>query len=186
MHRAVDEEEELMGRIVTAVAVSLVLASGAWAADTLTVRSPAFTAGSRIPMEHSCEGRGTSPPLEWSGVPAGTRSIAVIVDDPDAPGGTFAHLAILLPAESRSLPADLGGRGGRPADAMFALNSKGEPGYSPVCPPSGVHHYRFQVLALDRVIDLPSGATTNDLHRAVAGHVLASGELVGTYQKGAR
>jgi len=153
----------------------------------LSVRSTAFTNGGPIPLEYTCEGRGVSPPLTWTGVPDGTRSIAVIVDDPDAPGGTFAHLALAdLPATARALPQDLGGRARVPATAQLALNSKGEPGYSPICPPSGMHHYRFQVLALDRELGLGAHATANDLSQAMSGHVLARGELVGTYQKGAR
>jgi Raf kinase inhibitor-like YbhB/YbcL family protein len=174
-----------MRSLVTLVA--LALGGSALAAGSLSVRSPAFAPGGAIPLEHSCEGRGISPALTWSGVPAETRSIAVIVDDPDAPGGTFAHLAIVdLPPTQHSLPADLGGRSPMPQAAQVALNSKGEPGYSPLCPPSGVHHYRFQVLALDRAIDLPTGATAADVEKLVAGHVLARGELVGTYEKSAR
>jgi Raf kinase inhibitor-like YbhB/YbcL family protein len=175
-----------MRGFVTGVAL-LALTGGAQAAGTLSVRSPAFSNGGPIPMEYSCEGRGISPPIEWSGVPPGTRSIAVIVDDPDAPGGTFAHLALAnLPPIAHSLPADLGGRGKAPQFSQFAINSKGEPGYSPICPPSGTHHYRFEVLALDQNLDLQPGASSNDLLQAAENHILARGTLTGTYQKGAR
>ena len=163
------------------LAVPALAASG----GTIRVESPAFAAGGKIPLENSCEGKGVSPPIRWSDVPPETQSLAVIVDDPDAPNGPYVHLAVFdLPSSARSLPGDLDGQ--RALAARLATNSKGEPGFSPVCPPTGKHTYRFRVFALDRVLSLPKGVSANELENAMQGHILAKGELDGTYQKSER
>ncbi len=161
---------------------SLVMMSAAVAhaePAALNVRVDAIGAGNAIPVEYTCNGAATPPTISWSGVPKGTQSIAVLVEDPDAPSGTFTHLiAINLPATQTSL--DLAKP--LPAGAMFGKNDAGKTGYYPPCPPSGVHHYHFRVYALDRRAPDGQGLTRTSFLQAVKGHVLAQGELVGTYQ----
>jgi Raf kinase inhibitor-like YbhB/YbcL family protein len=152
---------------------------------SLTVTSSAFTEGGMIPREYTCEGRGVSPPISWSAVPPDTKSIAVIVDDPDAPDGTFEHLVLFnLPPSEQSIPSMAASLHG--AKGLAAVNSGGTAGYAPICPPSGRHHYRFQVMALDTLLPQSTGVSSAEVSNAVRGHVLARGELMGVYQKGAR
>jgi Raf kinase inhibitor-like YbhB/YbcL family protein len=150
----------------------------------LTVTSSAFSEGGTIPSEYTCEGRSVSPPISWSAVPPDTKGIAVIIDDPDAPRGTYEHLVVFnLPPAERSLPS----MSAMPATkGLAARNSGGTTGFAPICPPSGRHHYRFQVLALDTLLAPPMGASSADVASAIKGHVLARGELTGVYQKGRR
>ena len=175
-----------MTKTMIGIGLGLGLGLGvASAAGGMSVRSTAFQAGGPIPMQYSCEGKGVSPPLEWSNVPSDTKSLAVIVDDPDAPKGTFAHLVIAdLPPSATSLPEDVGGQANPPGAAMMGMNSKGEAGWAPVCPPSGQHRYRFKVYALDRKLSVPKNADARTVENAMRGHVLAQGELDGTFQKG--
>jgi Raf kinase inhibitor-like YbhB/YbcL family protein len=143
---------------------------------TLEVTSPAFAANGDIPSEFTCEGTDTPPPLAWSEVPAGTKSIAIVVEDPDAPKGTFTHWMVtgISPA-TRSI-----GGGPLPSGAMAIKNDAGKAGYTGPCPPSGRHRYVFRVFALDAPIHASDRA---QLEHAMKGHVLAEGQLVGMYQK---
>nr|HEX4318075.1 YbhB/YbcL family Raf kinase inhibitor-like protein [Kofleriaceae bacterium] len=146
----------------------------------LTVSSPAFAAGAAIPRAFTCEGANGSPPLAWSGAPDATKAFAVVVDDPDAPKGTWVHWVLAnIPAATTSLAA--GASAGDAGKTDF-----GTTGYGGPCPPSGTHHYHFKVYALDAAPLAAAGATKADLLRAIAGHVIARGELVATYQKGAQ
>ncbi|MGE0868437.1 MAG: YbhB/YbcL family Raf kinase inhibitor-like protein [Kofleriaceae bacterium] len=147
----------------------------------LTVTSPAFNSNGLIPAEFTCDGNDISPPLSWSNLPEGTRSVAILVEDPDAPSGTVTHWMVTgIPASTTSL--DKGAA--LPAGAMAARNDRGNAGYMGPCPPSGRHRYRFQVYALDHV---PAKVTTKaEFTAALRGHVLAMGQLVGRYQKQAR
>jgi Raf kinase inhibitor-like YbhB/YbcL family protein len=145
------------------------------AVPRLQVSSAAFAANGEIPTEHTCEGADTMPPLAWSGAPAATRSYAVIVDDPDAPDPaapkqTWVHLVALTTATS------LG------PDATFGTNDFGKAAWGGPCPPVGRHRYVFKVYALDAALG-PPGTTKSALLDAMKGHVLAKGELIGTYQK---
>jgi len=151
---------------------------------TIKVTSSAFENGGKIPSEYTCEGKGVAPPLSWSSVPPNTKSIAVLVEDPDAPGGTFEHFAAFnLPPDRKSLPSEAI-RSIAPGSAlMTAKNSSGTIGFAPICPPNGRHHYRFSVLALDQPLDLPPAASVQSVRSATDGHVLARGELVGIYGK---
>lgn len=143
----------------------------------LTVTSSAFQATGTIPPEYSCDGPSRVPPLAWTGVPRTAKSIAIWVDDPDAPKGTFTHwLVTNLPATTTSIPKG----GALPAGARVAKNSSGSEGYYGMCPPSGRHRYVFHVFALDAPI---TAASKDELTRAIAGHVVAAGDLVGTYQR---
>lgn len=151
------------------------LATGAVGA--LTVGSSSFAANGPIPSRFSCVGADVTPELHWSSPPAGTKSLAVIVEDPDAPGGTFIHWVLFgVPPDTRSLGE------GASAPGSTGQNDFGRSGYGGPCPPPGrPHHYHFKVFALDRELDLPAGASAGELHRAMRGHILAQGEVVGTF-----
>lgn len=153
-------------------------------AAPLSLTSPAFPAGGEIPRKYTCDGDDVSPPLEWGTPPPGTRSLALIMDDPDAPVGTWDHwLVYNLPADARGLPE--GGVVDPKTGAMgrSGKNSWGNLGYGGPCPPSGQHRYFFRVYALDTMLDLAAGANKAQLLAAMAGHVLAQGELMGTYRR---
>jgi Raf kinase inhibitor-like YbhB/YbcL family protein len=176
-----------MRRIQMAVVAALAaLAAGAGAAEPqpLTVSSSAFTDGGAIPTEYTCEGKSTPPPLSWSSLPAGTKSVVVLVEDPDAPGGTYDHLALFnLPATQQSLPTAALESLGQPGSSVAsARNSGGKSGFAPICPPSGKHRYRFIVSALDTTLPLPPSSAAPAVKTAMTGHVIARGQLVGTYQ----
>jgi Raf kinase inhibitor-like YbhB/YbcL family protein len=150
--------------------------------------SSAFAANGDIPVIHTCEGRDQSPPLAWSGVPAGTRSLALIVDDPDAPDPaapkmTWVHWVVYnLPADTTSLPTGTSGTN-LPAGAREGLNDWQREGYGGPCPPIGRHRYVFKLYALDTVLPALKPATKAGLEKAMQGHILARGELVGYYRK---
>jgi Raf kinase inhibitor-like YbhB/YbcL family protein len=141
--------------------------------------SSAFEHGEAIPLRHTCDGDDLSPPLSWSQPPAGTRSLVLIVDDPDAPGRTFTHwLASGLAADRAHL-----GEGDRPPSE--GRNDFGESRYRGPCPPPrhGPHRYFFRLHALDDDVELAPGYDRSDLERRLEGHVLAVAELVGTYER---
>jgi Raf kinase inhibitor-like YbhB/YbcL family protein len=145
----------------------------------LSLTSDALESGQPIPARHSCEGDDVSPALSWSAPPDRTRSLALICDDPDAPGGTFTHwLAWGID------PAAGGLAEGEPAP-VEGRNDFGSTGYRGPCPPPGhgPHRYFFRLHALDTELDLATGAGRDELERAVDGHTLASGELTGTYER---
>lgn len=145
----------------------------------LTLTSIAFEEGREIPRRHTCEGDDFSPPLAWSGLPDGTRSLALVVDDPDAPGGTFTHwLAWGIDPGSSGL-----GEGERAP--VEGRNGFGTTGYRGPCPPPGhgPHRYFFRLHALDSDLDLSAGVDKQDVEQALQGHVLATAELVGTYER---
>jgi Raf kinase inhibitor-like YbhB/YbcL family protein len=143
------------------------------------LESSAFENAQAIPSRHTCEGEDVSPSLRWSKVPEGTRSLALIVDDPDAPGGVFTHWLAwgLDPAAEELGEGESAPREGR--------NDFGTSGYRGPCPPPGHgrHHYVFRLLALDTQLELPAGAAKPDLERAMEGHVLTTTELVGTHER---
>ncbi len=145
------------------------------------LESPAFVDGQPIPARYTCQGEDISPPLTWSDPPQGTRSFALIMEDPDAPGGIWVHWVIYnIPAEMRSLPADF--QAGEDVPIRLARNSWGRQAYGGPCPPSGTHRYVFQLYALDTVLE-QEVADKTALLKAMEGHVLAYAELIGTYQK---
>jgi Raf kinase inhibitor-like YbhB/YbcL family protein len=146
---------------------------------TLTVESAAFGANGTIPDEHAAEGNNVSPPLEWSTPPPGTQSIALIVEDPDAPGRTFVHWIVVgIPADVTSLDA-----GRIPEGAVEGVNDAGTRGWYGPKPPSGSHRYVFKVFALDNKPDRPGIRSKHDFYNAVDHHVLAQGELIGVYER---
>jgi Raf kinase inhibitor-like YbhB/YbcL family protein len=155
---------------------------------TLQITSPAFDAMGEIPERYTCEGRDVSPPLSWKEVPAGTRSLALIVDDPDAPDPRaprriWVHWVVFnLAAASEGLP-EAASPDGLPATAVEGTNDWGRTGYGGPCPPVGRHRYFHKLYALDTVLEGLSAPTKPELLQAMRGHVLAEAELIGTYQK---
>ena len=146
----------------------------------LTVTSPAFAEGAAIPRDFTCKGADISPPLQWSGVPAGARSVALVVDDPDAGGGTFTHWVVFdIDPQQSSI-----GAGAVPAGARQAKNSAGHASYDGPCPPSGTHHYRFTVSVLRSPLTVPAGADTQRLLTAIRSKATAQGTLTGTFAAG--
>jgi Raf kinase inhibitor-like YbhB/YbcL family protein len=155
---------------------------------TFSLTSSAFSANGAIPKEYTCEGENHSPPLAWSGVPAGTRSFALIEDDPDAPDPkapktTWVHWVLYdLPASAAALPKAATGKS-LPTGTREGLNDWKKPGYGGPCPPIGKHRYFHKLYALDTMLGDLRSPTKAALERAMQGHVLAQAELVGTYQK---
>ena len=152
-----------------------------------TLSSTAFASGGPIPTGHTCDGADGSPPLSWAGAPDGTVAFALIVDDPDAPAGTWVHWVLYdLPHTVTSLPADVAKTEHPPrlGGARQGRNDFRKIGYGGPCPPKGpAHHYHFKLYALDDVLGLPAGASKRDVERAMEGHLLAAAELVGTYAR---
>lgn len=143
----------------------------------ITLTSSAFTEGGTIPKKHTCDGEDVSPALSWSGLPDGTRSLALIMDDPDAPAGTWVHWVIY------DLPPDLSGlQEGTQGLGVEGTTSFRKQMYGGPCPPRGKpHRYYFKLYALDTVLGLKSGATKAELEKAMQGHILAQGQLMGRY-----
>lgn len=158
---------------------------------SIKITSTAFQAGGSIPSKYTCEDRDLSPPLAWSGAPPGTKSFALIVDDPDAPDPAkpqrvYVHWVVYnLPAATVAL-AENASKKGLPKGAVQGKNDWGKAEYGGPCPPIGRHRYFFKLYALDTELTGLSSPTKGDLERVMKGHVLDSGELIGTYQKAAR
>jgi Raf kinase inhibitor-like YbhB/YbcL family protein len=151
---------------------------------TLTISSSAFNEGQNIPVKYTCKGEDVSPPLAWGQGPEGTRCFALILDDPDAPMGTFTHWVLYnLPAEARGLAENASGRG-LPAAAVQGKNGAGGSGYLGPCPPPGKpHRYQFTLYALDSTLGLKAGASKKQLLEAMQGHILEQGRLTGLYKR---
>ncbi len=148
------------------------------------ITSPAFANGAAIPSDYSCKGRDISPALTWTEPPAATKSFAIIMDDPDAPMGTWVHWVIFnIPASAHGM------KEGVPTDSQLSdgslqgKTSAGSSGYHGPCPPSGTHRYFFKLYALDTMLDLPASANKKDLLAAMEGHILANAELMGTFSR---
>lgn len=154
-------------------------------APSLRLTSSAFAPGGPIPTDDTSDGADRSPPLSWSDPPAGTVAFVLVVEDPDAPSGLFTHWLLYdLPAGTRSLPPGLPTAESLANGARQGRNDFGTLGYRGPCPPPGPpHRYAFRLYALDRLTGLPPGAQRAAVLRAVEGHVLATGELVGTYRR---
>ena len=151
----------------------------------MKIVSPAFADGAPVPVEHTCEGNGSSPGLAWSEVPVSTRSFALVCDDPDAPRGTWVHwLLFNLPADAVELAPAVPPAPELPAGARQGINDSGNVGYGGPCPPRGrPHRYFFRLYALDCTLNLAPGVKRPDLDQAMAGHVLADATLMGTFQR---
>jgi hypothetical protein len=155
---------------------------------TLSLRSSAFDDGGEIPREHTCEGDDTSPPLSWSGVPQDTRSLVLIIDDPDAPDPaapkmTWVHWVLFnIPPDATGLAAAMTSEQ-LPDGTGEGLNDWQRTGYGGPCPPIGRHRYFHKLYALDKVLSAMQQPTKAEVEKAMAGHVVASAQLIGTFQK---
>lgn len=162
----------------------------------LHLSSPAFPEGGTIPKAFTCDGADRSPPLQWSGIPQAARSLVLICDDPDAPSGTWSHWVVFnLPPDVTSLQEGIAAElaaAAEPSPAvkqmfrttMQGKNDFGKIGYGGPCPPSGTHRYVVRLYAVDRGLDVPTGATRAEVLRAIEGHVVAEGKLTGKYARG--
>ena len=146
----------------------------------LQLTSDAFQHGQAIPVQYTCDGADETPTLQWGDPPPGTKSFALVIDDPDAPSGIFRHWGVYdIPASARSI-------GGGQHIGTEVSNDFGKPGYGGPCPPKGhgAHHYHFKLFALDvERLDVGSNAKVADVESAVAKHAIAQGELIGTYER---
>lgn len=157
------------------------IAGGAMAAE-LEVTSPAFEDRGMIPAEYSCKGADVSPEINWSGAPDGTKSFALVCEDPDAPAKTWIHWVVFnIPASVSGLAANSSGN--IPGGGIEGVNSWGRNDYGGPCPPSGAHRYYFKIYALDEMLNLPGKTTSLSLKRAMKGHILAEGQLMGKFRK---
>ncbi len=147
--------------------------------ETLTLLSPAFQHQGNIPIQYTCDGHNISPPLNLYGIPEGTCSLSLIVEDPDAPNGTWDHWLLWNIAPNHKHIAE----NEPPPEATTGTNDFGRQEYGGPCPPSGMHHYHFKLFALDTDLNLPVGARKKELERAMQGHILGKTELIGTYTR---
>ena len=164
----------------------LILAVGfANTASAFELRSNSFPSKGNIPAAHTCDDRNVSPPLHWTDPPEGAQSFALIVDDPDAPIGTWVHWVMYnLPHSKRSLEGEISDSEVLSDGIKQGMSDFNQVGYGGPCPPSGKpHHYHFKLYALDTVLDLPSGQTKTTLLQAMQGHILAEAQLIGLYQR---
>lgn len=178
--------------LAVCAAVGFVLAASAvvmqpppQSAKQMQVTSAAFKNNESIPEQYTCEGKNISPPLAWTGAPAGTRSFVLIVDDPDAPHGVWTHWVVFdLPADTTALAEDTPKSQSITGDAKQGTNDFKQVGYGGPCPPPGKpHRYFFKLYALDTTLDLKPGSSKNQVEAALAQHVLAQGQLIGIYQR---
>lgn len=145
--------------------------------EPLVITSIAFDNNSLIPVKYTCEGDNISPPLKVNDIPGGTKTLALILHDPDATGsGGFTHWVMWNVSPNGDIPENF-------KNAQQGLNDSKQPGYTGMCPPSGTHHYHFRVYALDTTLNLDKSTDKAALESAIKGHVLAEGDLVGLYIK---
>lgn len=150
----------------------------------MQLTSPAFPEGGAIPRQHTCDGKDVSPPLAWSGVPPGAKSLALLCDDPDAPAGDWVHWVVFDLSPSRiDLP-----EGVPPSEEIAGIGRQGRNDFKKIgwggpCPPRGTHRYVFTLYALDRTLELGRSVTKADVLAAIRGHVLAEAKLTGTYTR---
>lgn len=150
----------------------------AYKGETLRLTSPAFENNSLIPGKYTCDGEDLNPPLLISGVPNEAKSLALIMDDPDAPGGIWDHWVIFnLSSTTDNI------KEGEESAGMNGLNSFGKTGYGGPCPPSGTHHYIFRLYALDSKLSIKEGSTKLEVLKAMEGHIVERAELVGLYER---
>jgi Raf kinase inhibitor-like YbhB/YbcL family protein len=143
----------------------------------LSIKSPAFEHGKLIPKKYSCDGQDINPPLTIEGIPKEAKTFVLAVDDPDAPSGTFDHWIVW------NIPASASKIGENTVPGTEGMNSAREQGYMGPCPPSGTHRYFFKVYALDTELNLGVNSRKKDVEKAIQGHILAKGELVGLYRR---
>jgi phospholipid-binding protein, PBP family len=150
----------------------------------LKIKSSAFHEGDMIPNKYTCDGADISPPLTWDAAPMNTKSLALISDDPDAPAGTWVHWVIYnIPPTIKELSENILPHKTIENGAQQGTNDFRKIGYGGPCPPRGTHRYYFKLYALDKVLDSEPGLTKAELLKAMEGHVLAQGQLMGRYQR---
>lgn len=150
----------------------------------LQIKSLAFEANDMIPKKYTCDGEDISPPLTWDGIPGGTKSLALISDDPDAPMGTWVHWVIYnIPPEIKEFQENVPPDNNFPNGTLQGITDFKRIGYGGPCPPSGTHRYFFKLYALDTKLNLSGGATKKQVEDAMKGHVLAQCELMGKYSR---
>ena len=167
-------------RIISgAVGISFAaIASFATGEARIKITSSAFQEGGNIPSKFTCDGSDTSPPLQVTGIPSETKALVLIADDPDAPSGLFTHWLVWnIPSQTNSIAEGSAPKG------VHGANDFGKSGYRGPCPPPGTHRYSFKIFALDRELDLQSGAKRSQVDAAMKGHVIAQGELIGRYSR---
>jgi len=150
---------------------------------SISITSAAFSEGESIPIKYTCYGEDVSPPLDWSGIPDGTQSLVLIADDPDAPIGTWVHWVVFnIPTSLKGLPEGIEKNEVVEGVGTQGNNDSRKIGYNGPCPPKGKpHRYFFKLYALDATLDLMAGAGKNELEKAMESHILAQGQLIGTY-----
>jgi Raf kinase inhibitor-like YbhB/YbcL family protein len=150
----------------------------------MEIKSSAFKEGTIIPGKYTCDNIDISPPLEWSRVPDGTKTLALICDDPDAPAGTRVHWVLFnLPGNTTELSENMPKLEVLKNGARQGRNDFGKIGYGGPCPPGGTHRYYFKVHALDKELDSKPGITKKGFLKAMTGHLLAKGQLMGRYKR---
>ncbi|MBD3393749.1 MAG: YbhB/YbcL family Raf kinase inhibitor-like protein [Chitinivibrionales bacterium] len=150
----------------------------------ITVTSSAFGPMQHIPSKYTCDGDDVSPPIAWTGVPEGAASIVLISDDPDAPAGTWIHWVCYdIPVAADGLPENVPQADTLPGGGKQGITDFRRIGYGGPCPPGGTHRYFFKIYALDSMLGLPAGKSKKDVEKAMQGHVIARGELVGKYSR---
>jgi Raf kinase inhibitor-like YbhB/YbcL family protein len=158
--------------------VLVALASFAAGGARMKITSSAFQEGGNIPSKFTCDGGDSSPPLRLAEIPSGAKSLALVVDDPDAPSGLFTHWIVWNISPKTNAIAE-----GSAPQGVQGTNDFGKSGFGGPCPPSGTHRYYFKIFALDRELNLASGTKRNQLDAAMKGHVVAQGELMGRYSR---
>jgi Raf kinase inhibitor-like YbhB/YbcL family protein len=155
------------------------------AQSSFRIESAAFKERAFIPARFSCQGENVSPPLAWTDSPAGARSFALIVEDPDAPAGTWTHWAVFnLPAQARAMDENAPKQGELPNGGLQGMTSFGSVGYGGPCPPPGkAHRYFFRLYALDTVLNLKAGAAKAGVLAAMKGHILGEAQLMGRFKR---
>lgn len=152
--------------------------------SSFTISSPAFSEGDPIPIQYSCDGEDQNPALEWSGTPDGTASLALVMDDPDAPGGTWVHWVLFnIPSDVSGLPYSMPATSILDDGSVHGANSWGRSDYGGPCPPGGTHRYFFKLYALDSLLELTDGADFGDVEQALREHLVGEASLMGTYTR---
>jgi Raf kinase inhibitor-like YbhB/YbcL family protein len=148
------------------------------------IKSSAFAENGAIPSKYTCDGLDISPPLSWKDAPAGTKSFALISDDPDAPVGTWVHWVMWnIPAAAASLKEGIDKSSSLSDGTKQGISDFKRPGYGGPCPPGGTHRYFFKLYALDTTLDLPENTTKAQLEKAMKGHILGQTQIIGTYSR---
>jgi Raf kinase inhibitor-like YbhB/YbcL family protein len=164
--------------IAGALAIALAIVSFGAGGAKMKITSSAFREGGNIPSQFTCDGADSSPPLQIAEIPSGAKSLALIVDDPDAPSGLFTHWMVWNISPQTNTIAE-----GSTPKGVHGTNDFGKSGYGGPCPPSGTHRYYFKIFALDGELNLPPGTKRSQLDAAMKGHVVAQGELMGRYSR---